>query len=292
MGDGAVELVVLGVAQDGGVPQAGCSCVRCVAALEDPELRLFPVSCAVCGIDGSLHLIEVSRAIPEQLGILSRRLGLDRIAMPETVCLTHAHLGHIDGLGQFGKEAMGMDSVPLYASDSVLEVVEKRGLSSPFESRRVGPSVGFRPSDGCGFEFALIPVPHRDEESDTHAVLISGPNSVALFLPDHDEWESTLELQGATSIRGWLSELGVDIALIDGTFWDSSELPGRDISKIPHPTIADTLGRLGRKSEGDPQVQFLHINHSNPVLNDSSKQAKQVESMGWSVARQSAVFLL
>ena len=99
MGDGAVELVVLGVAQDGGVPQAGCSCVRCVAALEDPELRLDPGSCAVCGIDGSLHLIEVSRVIPEQLGILSRRLGLDRIAMPEPVCLTPTHLGHIDGLG-------------------------------------------------------------------------------------------------------------------------------------------------------------------------------------------------
>ena len=44
MAAGDVELVVVGIAQDGGVPQAGCSCERCVSALNDPALSLIHIS--------------------------------------------------------------------------------------------------------------------------------------------------------------------------------------------------------------------------------------------------------
>ena len=288
----AVELVILGVAQDGGVPQAGCSCQRCIDALVDPSLRRNPVACGVRGADGSLHLIEASRALPDHLAIWSSALGLDSGLRPDTVCLTHAHLGHTDGLGQFGIEVMGMRGVPLFASSSVIDVVAKRGLSSPFVCHAMEPEVGFRPSEGCGFEYVLVPVPHRDEEADTHAVVVRGPDSSVLFLPDHDDWSQTLELHGADGIRDWLSQLGVGIALLDGTFWDASELPGRDISQIPHPMITDTLERLGERREGDPEVLFVHMNHSNPVLDRASREAGMVDSLGWSVAERSSVLLL
>ena len=35
--EGAVTAVILGIMQDGGLPHAGCSCVRCVAAFHEPE---------------------------------------------------------------------------------------------------------------------------------------------------------------------------------------------------------------------------------------------------------------
>jgi pyrroloquinoline quinone biosynthesis protein B len=288
----AVEFVILGVAQDGGVPHAGCSCQRCIAALADPNLRRNPVACGVRGADGSLHLIEASRSLSEQLAIWSSALWLDAGLRPDTVCLTHAHLGHIDGLGQFGIEVMGMGGVPLFASSSVIDIVVKRGLSSPFVCCAVEPGVGFRPSEDCGFEYVFVPVPHRDEEADTHAVVVRGPNSSVLFLPDHDDWGQTLELHGADGIREWLSQLGVGIALLDGTFWDASELPGRDISQIPHPMITDTLKRLGERKEDDPVVLFVHMNHSNPVLDSTSKEAHKVDELGWSVAEQSSVLRL
>ncbi|HJO84198.1 MAG: MBL fold metallo-hydrolase [Candidatus Thalassarchaeaceae archaeon] len=292
MGVGSVELVILGVAQDGGVPQAGCSCRRCVAALADPSLRRHPVACGVRGIDGSLHLIEASRALPDHLAIWSAALGLDAGIRPDTVCLTHTHLGHIDGLGQFGIEAMGASGVPLFASSSVIEAIEGRGLASPFECRAVEPGIWFQPSDGCGFEYSLVPVPHRDEESDMHAVAIRGPGTSILFLPDHDDWTQTLDMHGADGIREWFSGLGVGIALLDGTFWDASELPGRDVSQIPHPTISETLGRLGERRQDDPEVRFVHMNHSNPALDETSEEAGRVEALGWSVAEQSSVLRL
>ncbi len=292
MGVGSVELVILGVAQDGGVPQAGCSCRRCAAALADPSLRRHPVACGLRGIDGSLHLIEASRALPDHLAIWSSSLGLDAGIRPDTVCLTHAHLGHIDGLGQFGTEAMGMSGVPLFASSRVIEAIGRREFDLPFECRAVGPGLGFQPSEGCGFEYVLVPVPHRDEGADTHAVVIRGPEASVLFLPDHDDWSQTLEMHGANGIREWFSGLGVGIALLDGTFWDASELPGRDVLQIPHPTIAETLDRLGERRQGDPEVRFVHMNHTNPALDESSEEAGRVEELGWSVAEQSSVLRL
>ena len=292
MGVGPVELVILGVAQDGGVPQAGCSCHRCVAARADPSLRRHPVACGVRGVDGSLHLIEASRALPDHLAIWSSALRLDAGIRPDTVCLTHAHLGHIDGLGQFGTEAMGMVGVPLFASSSVIGAIERRGLATPFECRAVEPGVGFQPSGGCGFEYALVPVPHRDEESDTHAVVIRGPEASVLFLPDHDDWTQTLEMHGADGIREWLSGLGVGIALLDGTFWDDSELPEREFSQIPHPVITETMDRLGERRPEDPEILFVHMNHSNPALDEASEEYGRVEAFGWSVAEQSSVLRL
>lgn len=286
---GGVRVAVLGIAQDGGVPQAGCNCDRCTAALNDHSLRLHPTSCAVMGEDGGLHLIEASRAIAQQLGIASDCLGLGDVAIPETVCLTHTHLGHIDGLGQFGKEAMGLDSVPLMASSKVLEVVISKSLDGPFELVEVCANSPFMPKEGCGFRYTLIPIPHRDEQSDTHAILISGPNKALLFLPDQDSWSQTLDLYGSEGVKSWLMDLGVDVALIDGTFWDGNELPGRDLSRIPHPSVSESLSRIGAKEEGDPEIIFIHLNHSNPLIDEQSPETREVESMGWAVARQSSV---
>ncbi len=286
MAPGEVELAIVGISQDGGVPQAGCECESCSSAILDPKLRLHPVSCAIRGSDGSLHIIEATRNLPEQLGIAASVLGLGRSSIPDTVCLTHAHLGHIDGLGQFGMESMGLSEVPLFASNSVVRFLDSIGSLNPFQAKEVQTGASFFPSDGCGFQYTMIPVPHRDEFSDTHAIVVEGPNSKLLFLPDHDDWEQTLESAGFEGIREWLSSLDIDFALLDGTFWDSSELGGRDMSQIPHPTISETLKRIGNREEGDPEIIFLHINHTNPVLDKESVQFGEVASKGWSVAEQ------
>ena len=287
-----VRVVLVGTAQDGGVPQAGCGCDRCVAALSDPSKALYPASCLVMGSDGSLHLIEASRALPQQLGIAARTLGIGDTIIPDTVSLTHAHLGHIDGLGQFGKEVMGSSGVDLFASESVIDFIRKRGLISPFEANNVESSKAFSPSGQCGFQLEFIPVPHRDEFSDTHAIKVIGPSSSLLFLPDHDDWSGTLDMAGQSSIRDWLNSLEVDFALIDGTFWSGEELEGRDMSVIPHPPISDTIGRLGRREDEDPEVIFFHLNHTNPAVDCGTAEYQELTSLGWSIGEQGSTFVL
>jgi pyrroloquinoline quinone biosynthesis protein B len=149
----------------------------------------------------------------------------------------------------------------------------------------------FSPSGGCGFEMEFVPVPHRDEYADTHAVIIRGPSRSALFLPDHDDWSQTLDRHGASSIRQWLSDLEVDIALLDGSFWDSSELPGRDMSEIPHPTVTETLTRLGERVADDVEIHFIHLNHSNPLLG-RGPETEELSDLGWQVAVQGQQFAL
>ncbi|MBF92771.1 MAG: hypothetical protein CMB78_03240 [Euryarchaeota archaeon] len=286
MASGDVELAIIGISQDGGVPQAGCDCVNCESAILDPRQKLHPVSCAIRGSDGSLHLIEATRDLAEQLSIASRALGMGVTSVPDTISLTHAHLGHIDGIGQFGKESMGLRNLPLYASQSVTDVLYTREAVSPFMINVIEPGVAFSPSESCGFTFTMVPVPHRDEFSDTHAILVEGPRSNLLFLPDHDEWSQTLEFHGCVGIKQWLASMGVDFALLDGTFWDKGELIGRDIREVPHPSISETLEMIGDREDGDPEVNFIHINHTNPVLDRESIQYKDVISRGWSIGMQ------
>jgi len=249
------------------------------------------VACGILGADGSKHLIEASRSLPDQMRLWAESLDEEGVVRPDSVSLTHVHLGHVDGLGQFGKEVMGASNLPLYASSSVIAEMDKREAMEPFSPVQVVAMQGFEPSEGCGFELVFVPVPHRDEFADTHAIIVRGPSKTVLFLPDHDRWDSTLSEHDVETIREWLSGLGVDIALIDGSFWDSNELPGRDMSEIPHPTVSESLMRLGWRDERDPEIHFIHLNHSNPLLKHE-REHDELTGMGWGVGWQGQHFSL
>ena len=84
----------------------------------------------------------------------------------------------------------------------------------------------------------------------------------------------------------------VDVALIDGTFWSSDELSGRSQSEVPHPPVTETLDRLGPRQEGDPEIVFIHLNHTNPLHNVKSKPYRKVGAFGWQVGEQGMTFML
>lgn len=287
-----IEVVILGTAQDGGIPHAGCSCSNCTAAHNNSKLRRNPVSCGIRGIDNSFHLIEVGRNIAKQLKIWSETMELEDIIIPKTVSITHIHLGHVDGLGQFGKEVMDLTDIPLYGSSSSINTLKRRGLISPFNCIKVKSKKSFEPSSDCGFQLEFIKVPHRDEESDTHAIIIHGVEKSLLFLPDHDDWSETLGYHGCETIREWFNQLEIDYAVIDGTFWDDNELQGRKMTEVPHPTISETIRRLGKRRDDDVKISFFHLNHTNPVINKYSKENTILTELGWKVSKDGEVFTL
>jgi pyrroloquinoline quinone biosynthesis protein B len=89
-----------------------------------------------------------------------------------------------------------------------------------------------------------------------------------------------------------LASLGVEIALIDGTFWSSDELAGRNQDKVPHPPVSKTLEMLGPRQENDPEIYFIHLNHTNPLYNSESEASALLVASGWSIARQGQTFSL
>jgi pyrroloquinoline quinone biosynthesis protein B len=115
---------------------------------------------------------------------------------------------------------------------------------------------------------------------------IQGPNRSALFLPDIDKWN-----RWETQIEGVLSE--VDAAYLDGTFYADGELGGRDMSRIPHPFIAESIQRFAALPESErDKVRFLHLNHTNPALDPSSPESGNVRDAGHHVAVEGEVFEL
>jgi pyrroloquinoline quinone biosynthesis protein B len=118
-----------------------------------------------------------------------------------------------------------------------------------------------------------------------HAFVIRGKEHSVLFLPDHDSWDQTLSAHDAVSIREWFNNLDITHALLDGTFWSGDELRGRDMSVVPHPTIQDTMARLGQKQSEDPEIYFTHLNHTNPVYREGSEYQKIIH-LGWKVSRE------
>ena len=283
-----VSVTILGTAQDGGIPQAGCSCERCKKAHKDLELRKYPVSLGILGADGSKHIVEVTKNLCEQLMIWTP--DANELFIPETVSITHLHLGHVEGIGQFGKPVMALKEVDIFLSRDNKNIFDGRSdielmiKENNIKTHSKDFYQSFEPKEGCGFSLQFIPIPHRSELGDTAAIIIKGNEKNILFMPDQDSWEETLEHYSKENIRDFLKMFDINEALIDGTFWSMEELPGRNISEIPHPTIQKSLQLLGRKMEDDPRISFLHLNHSNPVNDIGSKQRKLVEENGWKIS--------
>jgi pyrroloquinoline quinone biosynthesis protein B len=60
----------------------------------------------------------------------------------------------------------------------------------------------------------------------------------------------------------------------------------RDISEIPHPLVSETINILNSlSSEEKRKVYFIHMNHSNPMLNSNGDLSKSILNMGFNIAR-------
>ena len=279
-----VKVTLLGIAQDGGRPQAGCN-KPCCDSIERDHWS-YPVSLGIVGEDGKGHLIEASRHLTDQLELWGHNEISD-------VWLTHAHLGHVDGLGLFGKETMGKIGLNLHLSESMLNLVH----NNPFWKSLLDQKV-FKPNQFSNgeiidteslFSIQAIQIPHRDELSDMHAFLVKGEKKNLLFLPDHDTWEETLKFHEVDTIREFLAKYSIDIALIDGTFWSSNELSGRFQHEVPHPPVRLTVEMLGERKEDDPEILFIHLNHTNPLYLDGEERQFVID-LGWQIGEQGMIF--
>lgn len=279
------ELVVLGIAQDGGVPQLGCD-QPCCAEARASGRALGPACLGV--IDhrhGKLLLVEATPAVERQVALLHQLAGTKprgRQAV-DGILLTHAHIGHYLGLAHFGREAAASRQLPVFAAPRLAQFLRRE---APWRQLIALEQIAVVE---CALDAALEPlpgltavplrVPHRDEFSETVAWRLTGPTRTVLFVPDVDRWDSE---------PGLLDRLlaGVDVAYVDGTFFDGSELPDRDLREIRHPFVTDTMARLQELAKARPgAVRFLHLNHTNPALRNPAVRAR-IAALGFAVAEE------
>jgi pyrroloquinoline quinone biosynthesis protein B len=276
-------VTLLGIAQDGGRPQPGCT-RQCCQGLTEEDYR-SPVSLAIKTRDDKTLLVEATRDLGRQLRMINNP-SIDHLF------ITHAHLGHVDGLGLFGRETMSARNIQLHCSPSMRELVERTPAWNQLLQQNVLEFSAFPRVEIDDVVVEFIPVPHRAELSDMHATIIRGAEKSLLFLPDHDSWTETLEAHGCDSIREFLQKFSIDVALLDGTFWSGGELKGRDMSVVPHPTVEESIMRLGRRKDNDSELFFIHLNHTNPLYNPQSEASRQLSESGWSIGHEAQQFTL
>ena len=282
--DASVYLQVLGIAQDAGYPQTNCYQAHCLRAWENRDMRRMASSVVVVDRQSKTkYLFDATPDMREQLYELHLVAPDDEYTL-NGVFLTHAHMGHYTGLMHFGHEAGGTENVPVYAMPRMSQFLSSNG---PWDQLVRYKNVELLPlADGTPVriseDLVVTPflVPHRDEYSETVGYRIDGPKKSAVFIPDIDKWE-----RWDTDIRKIIRS--VDYALIDATFFADGELPGRDMSQISHPFVAESMNLFDDlDDEEKSRVIFIHMNHTNPLLIDGSPEQVEVERRGFRFARE------
>lgn len=282
--------LVLGTAQDGGLPQLGGNAQPDRVARQDSKQRRLVASLLVVDPGSEERfLLDATPDIREQAEIADRvapraATSAGRPPLFEAIALTHAHVGHYAGLMHLGREAYGASGQRVLASERAARFLETNGpwdllvKLKHIEIQRLTAdrAVALNPR----LSITPIRVPHRDEYSDTYGFVVRGPARALLWLPDIDKWEKwDRRIEEAIA--------GVDVAYLDGTFFDATELPGRAMSEVPHPFIAESLSRFAALPEKERRkIVFVHLNHTNPAATPGSKAEQEILQAGMRVARE------
>ena len=272
-------IIILGVTQDAGYPQIGCD-KECCKKYWDKKITKQKISCLAL-FDPSTNQKWIFDATPD---LTEQIHSADKLQKGNLsgIFLTHAHIGHYTGLMYLGREALNANEIPVYAMPRMHDYLKNNGPWSQLVSlkniqlQKIKVDSAIKLTDKISITPILVP--HRDEFSETVGYSIKTGNKTTLFIPDIDKWQ-----KWDRDIRQLVKQC--DHLFLDGTFYKGDELPGRNMSEVPHPFIQESVDLFSSLSLTEKQkIWFIHFNHTNPLIDKSSKQYKEVKSKGFNVA--------
>lgn len=280
-------ITILGIAQDGGYPQAGCQEVHCHRHWRGEEAKRHVVSLGLTDqVSGQNWLFEATPDLTTQLHQLQQASGISKLS---GIFLTHAHMGHYAGLLQLGREAMGANGMPVYVMPRMKEFLETNAPWSQLVTLGNIKLILMEQDQPIQLTSNLsvtpLKVPHRDEFSETVGFRIETTEKSLLFIPDIDKWPLWEK-----DIRAEVAR--VDVALLDATFYQEGELPNRNMSEIPHPFVEETMGLFFSVPAVEKRkIKFIHFNHTNPLILEGPER-NSVKNLGFDVATEGDRILL
>lgn len=312
-----MQIRILGSAAGGGFPQWNCACANCraVRAGTFAGKPRTQAQVAVSGDGESWFLLGASPDLRSQIEStkeLHPRAGL-RQSPISGVVLASADLDHVLGLLLLRE----LQPLRVFATATVLQVLQAdnsffRMLNrvprqvewsavvpgSPFEltsaDERSSGIVGTAIALGTRYPAYVTPTRARQlpaAETVTGLIIESGAESGGLRL-------AYLSAVGQIddSLIGTLS--GVDVLLFDGTFWSDDELirvesSGATAHEMGHVPVGGPDGSLRRLAKLRAKKKiFIHINNTNPMLNESSAEHRELRDAGWELAEDGWQFTL
>lgn len=274
-------VIVMGTAQDAGYPQTGCK-KGCCMKYYSGKLKKKSVSCLAL-IDPATNqkwMFDATPDFTEQFHELNNY----QAGNVSGIFLTHAHIGHYTGLMYLGREAMNAKEIPVYTMPRMHDFLQNNGPWSQLIQLKNIQLVRLKADSAIQLTDKIsvtpIQVPHRDEFSETVGYSINTEKTTVLYIPDIDKWA-----KWERDIKKLVYEY--NYLFLDGTFYSEKELPGRNMSEIPHPFVKESMVLFnGLPAAEKRKIWFIHFNHTNPLLDISSDAYKEVKNKGFNTAAE------
>lgn len=296
-----MRIRVLGSAAGGGFPQWNCNCRNCDGVRKGTVRAKARTQSSIAVSAGGSDWI-LFNASPDLLtqyqGFRELQPGRSiRDTGIRSVVLMDAQIDHTTGLLML-REGKPLE---LYCTDMAREdlstgnpLFKILGHYCGVNWHKVPTARGneFSVIGAEGLSFTAVPLksnappysPHRDKpvEGDNIGMRIVDPASgkVLFYAPGLGEIEPHL--------KPFLEE--ADVLMVDGTFWTDDEMIGMGLSK----KRARDIGHLAQSGAGGmievlkplkaSRKILIHINNTNPILDEDSDQRRQLADAGIEVA--------
>lgn len=310
-----MRVIVLGSAAGGGFPQWNCACRNC-SRMRAGSLHSQARSQAqvvVSPHEGECYLINASPDLRTQI-LSTPTLAPEhppRHTPITAILLTSADVDSVAGLLHLRE----FQPLHIFATQSVRRIVcEENRIFRVLE--RSNPPVAWhdvplntwfplgttKSSTGeLPFRYRLVPLgsTYPDYVSeDLRRSLPPGEAVVGLVIA-----LGSRQLFYAPALPGSSDEWkqwaqSSDLCMLDGTFWDENELISAGVGtktarEIGHLPLSGAGGLLKEFDTANrvPRV-LIHINNTNPILDEQSPQHREVRDAGWEIAYDGMEFEL
>jgi pyrroloquinoline quinone biosynthesis protein B len=304
-----VKIRVLGSAAGGGFPQWNCNCPNCAgfrAGTLDARARTQSSIAVASGtswvlVNASPDVLAQLRANPD---LQPARAIRDSAIV--AIVLVDGQVDHTTGLYMLRESVRPW---PIWCTDStyadltlgnpVLGVLE---FFCGVDRRRIDiDDTGFNVDGVPGIRWRALPVaskpapysPNRDSP-------VAGDN-LALVIEDEVTGKTALYAPGLSAVdeRVWRAMQSAACVLVDGTFWTDDEMirlgisskRARDIGHLAQTGPGGMLEWLDRLPSATRKI-LIHINNTNPILDESSAESAELARRGIEVARDGMEILL
>src|SRR5438552_906858 len=296
-----MRVQILGSAAGGRFPQWNCGCGNCIAVRK----REFPGKARTqaqlaLSADGSTWFL--AGASPDLASQIESSPDLHPRALRDSpvagVVLGSSDLDHVVGLLLLRE----LQPLRVYAAPSILRILREE--NSMFGMlNRVEPQVVWTPMNS-GAPFPLLAADGKDSSLRCEVYYLSGryPKYVKSEAANlaRDEATAALFFESGSGKRvAYIPAVGslshtlfekirrVDLLLFDGTFWSDDELirvqgSGEAAHQMGHIPVEESLRLLKNIEVG--RKMFIHLNNTNPILNEASPEHQAVRQAGWEVA--------
>jgi pyrroloquinoline quinone biosynthesis protein B len=301
-----MRVEILGAAAGGGFPQWNCNCRNCCSLRAGTSAAKSRTQTQVAVSDDghSWFLLNASpdlRMQIERAPVLQPR-DPGRDSPIAGVLLTSADIDQIAGLLSLRE----LQPFRIYCTPSLRRILQED--NSMFGMLNRVPQQVCWTEIKPGASFPLLTV--ASEDSGVCSEVFSLGNRYPFYVsPDRaamlnsEEASLGVMVTGASggrlayapavpAITDQLLQLleSADLVLFDGTFWSNDELiqvegsgaTARDMGHVPVSGSDGSLRALAGLRR--PRKVFLHVNNTNPMLDESSPEYREVRAAGWEIA--------